>query len=99
MRIYKQKISKNVITDCLITKKDNAIHIEYEVYIDEITQVNCDELEIEINMIDKDSYEVDHYMMIGKNKSDIVLYSKIDIIFLDEEVFKKLRINIKTKRG
>ena len=50
-------------------------------------------------MVDKDSHEVDHYMIIGKNKGDFVLYSKIDNIFLDEEVFKKLRINIKTKRG
>ncbi len=99
MRIYKQKISKNIITECLISKQNNIVNIDYQVVINEVTTVNCDELEIEINMIDKDSHEVEHYMIIGKNKGDFVLYSKTANIFLDEEAFKKLRINIKTKRG
>ncbi|OEG74152.1 hypothetical protein BEL05_00705 [Shewanella colwelliana] len=98
MRIYKQPISKNIDAICHITKKNTNINIIYHVSINEVTTVICDELEIEINMTDKDSHEVDHYMIIGKNKGEFVLYSKTDNAFLDEEAFKKLRINIKTKK-
>ena len=63
------------------------------------TVVNCDHLEIEIHMSEHSSHGIDHYKLIGKNENNFILYSKIDSIYLDEEKFKKLRINIKTKRG
>jgi len=63
------------------------------------TVVNYDHLEIEIQMCDQGNEQVDHYKLIGKNDSNYILYSKIDSVFFDEENFKKLRINIKTKRG
>ena len=100
MNIYTLPISHNINVKCLVKKENNVISIVYQVIFDnKNTVVNCDHLEIEIHMSDQASEQVDHNMMIGKNKSDIVLYSKIDNIFLDEEKFKKLRINIKTKRG
>jgi hypothetical protein len=99
MRAYKQQITKNIYAECLITKNNDVINIQYQVMIDEVTQVNCDNLEIEIHMSEQASEAVNHYMIIGKNKGDFVLYSKTESVFLDEELFKKLRINIKTKRG
>lgn len=100
MNIYKLPISKNIDVKCLVEKENNTISIDYQViYDNKNTVVNCDYLEIEIQMCDQDSQAVDHYRLIGKNDSNYILYSKIDSIFLDEEKFKKLRINIKTKRG
>lgn len=100
MNIYTLPISKNIDAKCLVSKENNTISIDYQVIFDnKNTVVNCDHLEIEIHMSDQATEEVDHYRLIGKNESNYILYSKIDSIFLDEEKFKKLRINIKTKRG
>jgi hypothetical protein len=94
------KISEKINIRCLVRKENNVINIDYQVHFDnKNTVVNCNNLEIEINMSDLASEQVDHYRLIGKNDSNYILYSKIDNIFLDEEKFKKLRINIKTKRG
>lgn len=100
MNIYTLPISKNIDMKCLVNKQNNTISIDYQVILDnKNTVVNCDHLEVEIHMCDQDSQAVDHYRLIGKNESNYILYSKIDSIFLDEEKFKKLRINIKTKRS
>jgi hypothetical protein len=100
MNIYTLPVSKNIDVKCLVKKENSVISIEYQVIFDnKNTVVNCDHLEIEIHMNDQASEQVDHYRLIGKNDSNYILYSKIENIFLDEEKFKKLRINIKTKRG
>jgi hypothetical protein len=100
MNIYTLPISKNIDVKCLVQKEKSVINIDYQVILDnKNTVVNCDHLEIEIHMSDQASEQVDHYRLIGKNDSNYILYSKVDSIFLDEEKFKKLRINIKTKRG
>lgn len=100
MKIIPLQISKNIDVKCLVKKENSVISIEYQVILDnKNTVVNCDHLEIEIHMSEESSEEVDHYRLIGKNDSNYILYSKIDNIFLDEEKFKKLRINVKIKRG
>jgi len=100
MNIYTLPISKNIDVKCLANKENNVISIDYQVILDnKNTVINCDHLEVEIHMSEESNEEVEHYRLIGNNDSNYILYSKIDNIFLDEEKFKKLRINIKTKRS
>lgn len=100
MKQIKLRISENINVMCLIRKENNNLSIDYQVICDnKNTVVNCDHLEIEIHTCDQNSHAIDHYRLIGKNESNYILYSKIENIYLDEEKFKKLRINLKTKRG